>query len=61
MAAAQASRTTEEIWAHSKVAEEEGFKEIARTFNGIAKVESYHERRYRKLMEKQHPRQILRV
>ena len=35
----------------SKIAEEEGFKEIARTFNGIGKVESYHERRYRKLLE----------
>jgi len=35
----------------SKVAEEEGFKEIARVFNNIAKVESYHERRYRKLLE----------
>ena len=35
----------------SKTAKEEGFKEIANTFNGIAKVESYHERRYRKLLE----------
>lgn len=35
----------------SKTAEEEGFKEITSTFNGIAKVESYHERRYRKLLE----------
>ena len=35
----------------SKVADEEGFKEIARIFNGIAKVENYHERRYRKLLE----------
>ena len=32
------------------VAEKEGFKEVARTFRGIAKVENYHERRYRKLL-----------
>ena len=35
----------------AEVAEKEGFKEIAKTFNSIAKVESYHERRYRKLAE----------
>ncbi|MFH0897936.1 MAG: rubrerythrin family protein [Candidatus Bathyarchaeota archaeon] len=34
----------------AKVAEEEGFKEVARTFNSVARVESYHERRYRKLL-----------
>jgi rubrerythrin len=34
----------------AEVAEEEGFKDVARTFRGIAKVESYHERRYRKLL-----------
>lgn len=34
----------------AEVAEKEGFKEIARTFRGVAKVESYHERRYRKLL-----------
>lgn len=33
------------------VAEEEGFPEIAASFREIAKVESYHERRYRKLLE----------
>lgn len=33
----------------AEVAEEEGFKDVARTFRGIAKVESYHERRYLKL------------
>ncbi len=32
-----------------KIAEEEGFKEAARLFLMIAKVERYHERRYRKL------------
>jgi rubrerythrin len=31
------------------VAEKEGFKEVANTFRGVAKVEAYHERRYRKL------------
>ena len=34
----------------ARVAEEEGFKEVARTFTMVAKVESYHERRYRKLL-----------
>jgi len=33
------------------VAEKEGFPEVARTFREIAKVESYHERRYRKLLD----------
>jgi rubrerythrin len=31
------------------VAEEEGFKDAARTFNGISKIEKRHEERYRKL------------
>jgi len=35
----------------SKVAEEEGFKEIARVFREIAEVEQYHERRYLKLLD----------
>ena len=34
----------------AQVAEEEGFKDVTTTFRGIAKVESYHERRYRKLL-----------
>ena len=34
----------------AEVAEEEGFTEIARTFRMVAKVEAYHERRYRKLL-----------
>ncbi len=34
----------------AEVAEEEGFKEAAITFRMIAKVENYHERRYRKLL-----------
>ncbi len=32
------------------VAEKEGFKEVAAAFRQIAEVESYHERRYRKLL-----------
>jgi len=32
-------------------AEKEGFPEVARSFREIAKVESYHERRYRKIFE----------
>ena len=35
----------------AKVAEEEGFVEIAATFRGIAKIEKEHEERYRKLLE----------
>ncbi|MDH5448964.1 MAG: rubrerythrin family protein [Candidatus Bathyarchaeota archaeon] len=34
----------------AKVAEEEGFKDAARTFRMVAKVENYHERRYLKLL-----------
>jgi rubrerythrin len=34
-----------------QVAEEEGFPEVAHTFRQVAKVESYHERRYRKLLD----------
>ena len=32
------------------VATKEGFKDVASTFRMVAKVESYHERRYRKLL-----------
>ena len=32
------------------VAEKEGFAEIAQTFRQVAKVEAFHERRYRKLL-----------
>jgi rubrerythrin len=41
----------------ASIAEEEGFPEIALSFRNIAKVESHHERRYRKLLanvEKNH-------
>jgi rubrerythrin len=34
----------------AEVAEKEGFKEAASTFRMVAKVEKYHERRYRKLL-----------
>ena len=34
-----------------KIAEEEGFKDVANTFRMVAKVEAYHERRYLKLLE----------
>jgi rubrerythrin len=35
----------------AEVAEKEGFKDVANTFRMVAKVESYHERRYLKLLE----------
>ena len=35
----------------AEVADKEGFIEVARTFRDIAKVEAYHERRYRKLLD----------
>jgi len=34
-----------------QVAEDEGFPEVATSFREIAEVESYHERRYRKLLD----------
>jgi len=34
----------------AEVAKEEGFKDVATTFRMVAKVEEYHERRYRKLL-----------
>jgi rubrerythrin len=34
-----------------EAAEKEGFPDVARTFRMVAKVESYHERRYNKLLE----------
>ena len=36
----------------AKVADEEGFAEVAETFRQIAKVEAEHERRYLKLLER---------
>jgi rubrerythrin len=34
----------------AEIAEKEGFEDVATTFRSIARVESYHERRYRKLL-----------
>jgi len=34
----------------AEIAEKEGFAEIAQTFRGVAQVEKYHERRFRKLL-----------
>jgi len=42
------------------VAEKEGFPEVARSFKEIAKVESYHERRYRKLLENVKKKQVFK-
>ncbi len=46
-----------EEWTHlypefAKIAEEEGFKQVANTFKMVAKVEEKHEERYIKLMER---------
>ena len=35
----------------ARVAEEEGFKDIARKFRGVAEIEKHHEERYRKLLK----------
>jgi rubrerythrin len=35
----------------AEIAEKEGFADVARTFRMVAKVEAYHEKRYRKLLE----------
>ena len=35
----------------AEIADGEGFPKVAESFRQIAKVESYHERRYRKLLE----------
>lgn len=37
--------------AFAEVAEREGFKDVAGSFRQIAKVEAWHEKRYRKLLE----------
>jgi len=34
----------------AQVADQEGFRDVARTFLMVAKVENYHEKRYRKLL-----------
>ena len=35
----------------ARVAREEGFKEIAELFEGVAKIEAHHEARYKKLLD----------
>lgn len=45
----------------AKVAEEEGFPEIANAFKQISKVEAEHERRYLKAVEPHHGRQLLQA
>ena len=44
----------------AKIAEEEGFPMVAHSFREIAKVESYHERRYRKLLENVKKKQVFK-
>jgi len=44
----------------AKTAEEEGFPMVAHSFKEIAKVESYHERRYRKLLENVKKKQVFK-
>lgn len=42
----------------AEVADSEGFADVAESFRRIAKVESYHERRYRKLLENVEARRV---
>ena len=35
----------------AKVAKAEGFKDLAKLFEGVAKIEKHHEERYRKLLK----------
>ena len=44
----------------AKTAEEEGFPMVAHSFKEIAEVESYHERRYRKLLENVKKKQVFK-
>jgi rubrerythrin len=44
----------------ARVADEEGFADVARTFRGIATVEKRHEARYRKLLENVRTQQVFR-
>ena len=44
----------------AKTAEEEGFPMVAHSFREIAKVESYHERRYRKFLENVKKKQVFK-
>ncbi|HVQ01706.1 MAG TPA: rubrerythrin family protein [Candidatus Thermoplasmatota archaeon] len=42
------------------IAEKEGFPDVALSFRNIAKVEAYHERRYRKLLENIQKKQVFK-
>jgi len=44
----------------SKIAKEEGFPEIARSFDQISKVEKFHEGRYRKLIKNIKDKQVFK-
>jgi len=44
----------------AKIALEEGFQEVARSFEQIAKVERFHEARYRKLIENVTQKQVFK-
>lgn len=46
--------------AFSKIAKEEGFPEIARSFDQISKVEKFHESRYRKLIKNIKDKQVFK-
>ena len=43
-----------------KTAEEEGFPMVAHSYREIAKVEAYHEKRYRKLLENVRKKQVFK-
>jgi rubrerythrin len=44
----------------AKIAKEEGFPEVARSFEQIAKVEKFHESRYRKLVQNIENREVFK-
>jgi rubrerythrin len=44
----------------AETAENEGFPEVARSFREIGKVEAYHERRYRKLLDNVKTNQVFK-
>jgi rubrerythrin len=44
----------------AKIAKEEGYPEVARSFEQIAKVEKFHESRYRKLIENVEKNEVFR-
>lgn len=44
----------------AKIAKEEGFDEVAKSFEQIAKVEKFHEARYRKLIENISKREVFK-